>query len=82
MKKAALLVLIFCKSAYCGSSPLVNNRKLIQEKQQDAQIGQVSTGEAINQSDLTTFDSVVDLDKAVQDAQKDLNPHETEIEPV
>jgi Ankyrin repeats (3 copies)/Ankyrin repeat len=75
------LLVIFCKNNYCNSLSAVNSRKFIQQKQQDAQTHQASAREAINQSDLRTFDSVVDFDKAVQNAQKDLNPHETEITP-
>jgi Ankyrin repeats (3 copies)/Ankyrin repeats (many copies) len=82
MKKAVLLLIfIFCKNTYCSILAPVNNHKSIQKKEQDVQAYEASNPELISESRLTTFDSVVNTDKAVEDAQKDLNPYETEITP-
>jgi ankyrin repeat protein len=74
VKKAILLILIFCKDVYCNSLPAASNHKkiiqeLIQKKQQKVQNNKTSVAEALERlrdhSNLDVLDSVVDdFDKA------------------
>jgi ankyrin repeat protein len=81
MKKVILLLLVFCKNAYCKSSPSVNNHQFTQEKQQETQRDQAFTRD---QPNLTTFDSVVDLDTTVKEiahrSANDTVVHNTPLE--
>jgi Ankyrin repeats (3 copies)/Ankyrin repeat len=78
MKKAALLLLIiFCRNACCSSLPAVNNHKLIQEQQQEAQINQEEA--QINQASAAEI--LTDLSNLSTFAQEDLPSLETEIIP-
>jgi Ankyrin repeats (3 copies)/Ankyrin repeat len=68
MKKSILLSLIFCKSASCNSLPSASNYKKalqkIQLMHQAAQNNQTAIPEVVNQPNLITVDSVVNVDKA------------------
>jgi ankyrin repeat protein len=68
VKKTALLLMIFCKGVYCNNFPAIRNYKFKWDKQKEDQSNQAFASEArerlTDQSTLSTFDSVSDVDKA------------------